>query len=68
MPVEEISEGDDIAQRVESVDPITPEIKEMIILVMDHTVEAHYQVGLVGEPTYYHHALCSKTHNSSSGN
>ena len=49
MPYEEIPEGEDVAQRVECMALITPEIKEMIISLMDHTAEARYQVGLASE-------------------
>ena len=41
MPDEEIPEGKDMAQMVENIEPITPEIKEMIISLMDHTAEAY---------------------------
>lgn len=49
MPDEELPEGDDVACMVQNVKPITLEIKEMIVTLMDHTAKAYYQVGLAAE-------------------
>ena len=49
MPEEELPEGNEIVCMVGSVSPIMTEIKDMIISLMDHMVEAYYQVGLAAE-------------------
>ena len=49
MPNDKLPKGRDVAQMVENMDPITPEIQEMIITLMDHMAQAYYQAGLAAE-------------------
>ena len=49
MPEEETPEGEEVAHLVQDINPISPEAKDMIVALMDHTAVACHHVGLPAE-------------------
>ena len=49
MPEEETPEGEEVAHLVQNINPISLEVKDMIVAFMDHTAVTCHHVGLAAE-------------------
>ena len=49
MPEEEIPEGENVVQCIEEIKPISLEVKDMVMALMDHTAAACHHAGLSAE-------------------
>ena len=49
MPEEETPEGGEVAHLVQGINPISLEVKDMTVALMDHTAVACHHVGLAAE-------------------
>ena len=49
MPDKEVPQGEDVTHHIEEIKPISEEVKDMIMALMDHTVAACHHAALAAE-------------------